>query len=348
MQAETTARHSLAKGEAVLRLGEADEPTSMLGHQVTGPKAWTRDTIEPGQWIVPLGRSAADELRAVVLSLRRAPLPLLLLRPADFRLTDSARCMARVKSLLTAGMGLAVVDGLPVEEWTADEAIAVYWLLGQFLATPVATKWDGTMLYHVTDTGRRFGYGVRGSATNVELAFHTDNAFGQTLPDYVGLLCINPAEHGGTSRFCSLYSVHNRLLAQQPTLLRRLYEPAYYDRQAEHERDASSVMVARMFRHVEGKLYARLVPGLIRRGYDMVGEPMDAELAEALDRLAEITADPGLSVEFTLERGQLQFVNNLECAHFRSAFSDSSDPGRRRRHLVRVWYRERGRCTYDG
>ena len=28
----------------------------------------------------------------------------------------------------------------------------------------VAQKWDGTMVYDVTDTGKKFGYGVRGSA----------------------------------------------------------------------------------------------------------------------------------------------------------------------------------------
>jgi hypothetical protein len=89
-------------------------------------------------------------------------------------------------------------------------------VLGQLIAAPVAQKWDGTMIYDVTDTGRQFGYGVRGSWTNVELSFHTDNAFGVAPPDYVGLLCLMPAREGGISRFCSLYTVHNEMLRRHP------------------------------------------------------------------------------------------------------------------------------------
>ncbi|GAA3028070.1 TauD/TfdA family dioxygenase [Actinokineospora globicatena] len=345
MHTGTPNHHDLAGDEQVLRLAE---PTGVaLAREVRGPKAWTRDSVAPGEWVVHLTGAAVAELNAVVARLRRAPLPMLLLRPERFDLTESARCMAAVKARLTTGMGLAVVDGLPIEEWTEEEAISVYWLLGQFLAAPVATKWDGTMAFHVRDSGKRFGYGVRGSTTNIELSFHTDNGFGATLPDYVGLLCLRPAETGGVSRFCSLYSVHNRMLAEHPRLLRRLYEPAYFDRQAEHAPGAPKVMSARVLRYDGERLRARLVPGLIRRGYDMVGEPMDDLLAAALQRLHEITTDPRLWVDFTIRRGQLQYLNNLECAHFRSAFTDSTDP-RRTRHLVRVWHRESGDQTYDG
>ena len=72
------------------------------------------------------------------------------------------------------------------------------WILGQLIATPVAQKWDGTVIYDVTDTGRQSGYGVRGSWVNVELSFHTDNAFAVAPPDYVGLLCRCPHANAGS------------------------------------------------------------------------------------------------------------------------------------------------------
>lgn len=336
----------LAKDQPVLRLPETEAPVVMLDHQYRGPQAWTRETIRPGEWVIELTPAAVAELREVVHRLRAAPLPVLLLHPDQFELAACRAVMNGIKDLLTTGLGLAVVDGLPLDEWSTDEAIAVYWLLGYFLATPVATKWDGTMLYHVRDSGKRFGYGVRGSATNVELSYHTDNAFGITLPDYVGLLCVNPAETGGVSRFCSLYTVHNRMLAQEPKLLRRLYEPAFFDRQAEHAEDAPKVLQGSLFRYDGQRLHARLVPGRIRRGYEMLDEAMDAPLVEALDCLAEIMSADDLRIEFTISRGQLQYLNNLECAHYRSEFTDSADP-ERKRHLVRAWYRERGARTYD-
>ena len=81
--------------------------------------------------------------------------------------------------------------------------VDVYWTLGQCMGQNVAQKWDGTMVYDVTDTGK-VRLWCSSSATSVELVFHT-NAFGVAVPDYVGLLKA-PAKAGGLSGFCSLYS----------------------------------------------------------------------------------------------------------------------------------------------
>ena len=123
---------------------------------------------------------------------------------------------------------------MPMEELREKEMIGCYWVISQLIGRTVAQKWDGTMIYEVTDTGLPFSYGVRGSYTNVELVFHNDNAFGISLPKYVSLFCKNPAKEGGVSRFCSLYSIHNRMLEKYPQKLERLYQPMMFDRQKEH------------------------------------------------------------------------------------------------------------------
>ena len=82
------------------------------------------------------------------------------------------------------------------------------------------------------------------SHTSVELNFHTDNAFARMVPDYVGLFCRHPAKSGGVSRFCSLYSVHQRMLEQYPDELARLYQPVLFDRQKEHREGAAPVCLA--------------------------------------------------------------------------------------------------------
>jgi hypothetical protein len=102
-----------------------------------------------------------------------------------------------------------------------------------------------------------------------------------------------------------------------------------------------------MLRVENGHLSARLTPNLVRRAYDMLGEPMDETLVEALQYLDATLARPDLAIEFQILRGELQYVQNHWCAHYRSAFVDSDDPARKR-HLVRVWYREHGARTYDG
>jgi alpha-ketoglutarate-dependent taurine dioxygenase len=330
--------------EAYLDLHRA-APVAMLDHEITDRRAWTRDTVTAADWTVALSGAALSEVLALAETVTRQPLPVLMLSPDQFALPACREVMARVKSILRDGIGVALVDRLPLDRLTTEQAVAAYWVLGQLIATPVAQKWDGTMVYDVTDTGREYGYGVRGSWTNVELSFHTDNSFAVAPPDYVGLLCLMPAREGGISRFCSLYTVHNEMLRRHPRQLARLYRPFYYDRQAEHAPGAPKVAWAPCLRYEAGRLRARFSPSLVRKGYALMETVIDAEGEDALAALAEVMEDTRLWMEFTIERGQLQYLNNQEFAHYRSEFKDDEV---RKRHLIRLWFREHGRRFYDG
>ncbi len=48
-----------------------------------------------------------------------------------------------------------------------------------------------------------------------------------------------------------------------------------------------------------------------------------------------------------IERGQIQYVNNLEIGHSRTDFVDH-DEADQRRHLVRLWLRDFGERGYNG
>jgi alpha-ketoglutarate-dependent taurine dioxygenase len=58
-----------------------------------------------------------------------------------------------------------------------------------------------------------------------------------------------------------------------------------------------------------------------------------------------VLADPGLCHNFTMEAGDIQFVNNLATCHRRTAFIDHPV---HKRHLVRLWLRDAGWRGYDG
>lgn len=316
-----------------------------LTRQITDGRAWTRETVSERDWTVPFGERALAEIREAAAALARDPLPTLLLSPDAFRLEACRGVMSRVKTLLTDGIGVALVDRMPLDE-VRDHAVAIYWLLAGMIGTQVAQKWDGTMIYDVRDTGRAYGYGVRGSITNVELSFHTDNAFALAPPDYVGLLCLNPARRGGISRFISLYAVHNQMLARHPRALARLYEPVFVDRQAEHAAGAPKASWTPMITWDGHRLSARLnAPNLVRKGYELMEIEVPADVEDALGALSEVVADPALTIEFTIARGQIQVLNNRAFGHYRSSFED--DPAAPR-HLVRLWMRDAGRRTYDG
>ena len=318
-----------------------------LDRVIDDGRAWTRRDIEPESQVFTLDGEAVAEVAGLADALARDPLPRLLRAPDQVEIPALGRVMGLIKEGLDNMPGFAVLDRLPLDGMDRETAITFFWILGQLIGRPVAQKWDGTMLYDVRDTGQAFGYGVRGSYTNVELVFHIDNAFGVAPPDYVGLLCLRPARVGGVSRFCSLYTVHNRLLEGYPGALERLYRPLLWDRQAEHADGAPRGALAPMFCWDGERLRARANISLVRQGYEVTGTDLDVDTAAALDAVAEITADPDLWAELPIECGQFQYLNNREVAHYRDHFTDDDDP-EMRRHLVRTWHRDWGRSSYDG
>jgi len=314
------------------------------------PRAWTRATIVPADWTVPLPDAAAHELLAVRDELRRAPVPTFLLDHRDFALDACRATMAEVRHVTRSGPMFAVLDRLPMDEVTREEAIALYWLLSSLLARPVAQKLNGQMFYDVMDTGAKLrpGSGIRPTVTNVDLRFHNDNSYNETPPEFVCLLCLHPAMQGGISQVMSVATVHDALQQRHPELMSRLYRPFWYDRHAEHQPGEPTTFAAPMFeRGADGTIKARLALSEIHAGYELRGERLDNATAAALAAVQSVFEQPELHVELGFEAGQIQYVNNRATGHARTEFVDFPEP-ERRRHLVRLWLRDAGRRGYRG
>ncbi len=329
-----------------LDLSEATGGSGLAGATLDG-RAWRAADVDPDHCFLRLDGACRDEIAALAEAMASQNLPVLSRVSERFEMPRLRQVMARAKVLLDTVPGVAVIDALSLDDLDEEEVTAVFWVLGQLLGRPVAQKWDGSLLYHVRDTGRAYGYGVRGSYTNVELPFHVDNAFGKALPDYVGLLCLRPALEGGLSRFCSIHALHQRMHEDHPRLLARLYQPLLWDRQAEHAPGAPKVARAPMFAYDGRRIGARVNTSLVRKGYAVAGEDLDADAADALAALDTLAAEPGLWIEQALARGQVQYLNNRDIVHYRSGFIDHEDPALKR-HLIRTWHRGWGGAGYDG
>jgi alpha-ketoglutarate-dependent taurine dioxygenase len=315
---------------------------------IEGPSAWVGRDVRPEDYRVELSAACHDEIRRAVDEMRSYPLPTIVLRPEDFAMPACREQMARVRDILQLGVRFAIVDRLPVAEMDTGEATATYWLLSSMVSRPVAQKLDGTLIYDVLDTGREAlpGSGVRPDKTNIEIRFHNDNAYNNTPPDYVGLLCLRRAMSGGHSRVISFHSAHNALLTRHPSELPRLYQPFWFDRQREFHAGESSVFSAPVFEN-SGELKARFSVHQINSGYALRGEPIDEEGAAAISGMFDIVEEDGGSVDFDLAPGQIQFVDNRALGHSRTEYHDYPEP-ERKRHLVRLWMRDHGRRAYPG
>src|SRR5215470_12776469 len=282
-----------------------------INEPIDGPSAWLRREIRSEDYLVELSADCLDEIRRAADEIRAFPLPTILRRPGDFAMPACREAMARVRQVLDHDRRFAIIDRLPLNAIDAEEATAIYWLLSSMVSRPVAQKLDGTMIYDVLDTGQQAlpGSGVRPDKTNIEIRFHNDNAYNATPPDYVGLLCLRQAMSGGHSRVISFHSAHNALHARHPNELPRLYQPFWFDRQREFHPGESSVFVAPVFEN-PGELKARFSVHQINSGYALRGEPIDNQGAAAIAAMFDIVEEDGLSVDFDLEPGQIQFVHN--------------------------------------
>jgi len=309
--------------------------------------AWLARDISDHDWIVEIQTPALGELHVLADYIVRNPVQDLQRNVNDLTLPHCRAMMAKMKLILERGVGFCVVDRLPIDDYPIEVVLEIYWLLGQLIGRPVAQKWDGQMIYEVSNTGIPHSNRIRGSHTNIELVFHTDNAFARMVPDFVGLLCRYPARKGGVSRFCSLYTVHDRMYAHYPEQLKRLYQPMFFNRQTEHHPDDSRVSLAPYFSWNGERLNARANSFLVRAGYEIAGQKMDKLLESALDAIDKVCCSEDIWFEAPLQRGQVQYLNNHEVGHYRSEFQDHDDP-ELKRQLFRLWHRERGSTAYDG
>src|SRR5262245_1502294 len=274
---------------------------AMIDAEIDSAAAWTTRTLASGAGRLRLEPACVGELAAAAETLRANPLPVLALHPADFDLVHCRRATERIRAMLDEGPGFALVDGLPLDSLTRDEAVSLFWLLASLIARPVAQKWEGAMIYDVRDLGRPPGNGVRPDITNAEQSFHTDNSYNLCPPRYVGLLCLHPAMEGGVSRIVSLASAHNELRRRRPDLLARLYEPFYFDRQREHAPDDVMVTHHPVFEAVAGTLLGRLSRYQVRNVQALAGVALDAQGEAALDELDRAMDHPALRMDFHCE-----------------------------------------------
>ncbi len=300
----------------------------MLNKQITDSRAWTAETIDaPSEWYYTLSERYLSALNSEV---RKADAIF------DLRASDTiacAPCLQPVLDALQTGRGFAIIERLPVEYYTRDQARAAYWMIGQCLGVPFEQNIEGTLLYDVRDTGRDVKSGARFSVTNAESSFHTDGAFGTQVPEIVGLLCIKTARSGGRSQLISSYAVHNILHQQAPNVLNALYSSFYFDRRGQYLPGEAPVKKTPVFSWDKQTLMMRYLHYYIQMGHREAGVPLTLEQERALQAIEDVLKRPEMRVEFDLAPGQMLFTNNNWILHNRTAFEDDEQ----KRHYVRLW-----------
>ena len=320
----------------------------ILEHTLSSPMAWSAETVLDQGGVIHLDEACLNELERVAEDLKANPIPAVALHSNYFDMPECRVFMARVRQQIDTGIGVAIIDRLPMEELNEDIAKKLYWLLMSMAGQPVAQKWDGTLLYDVKDEGgvATAGSSIRSSKTNGDQGYHVDNAF-NLPPDNVALLCLQTAQEGGISGIISFETVHNLLLEEYSNILPRLYEPFHFDRQMEHAPGDVRTICKPIFETEGETIKTNYSPIVISRGYEMIDGEMDQSTSSALHAIQEVSERKGIGKNLEFERGQIQILNNRRIGHRRTAYIDWPEP-ERRRHMARIWLREKGRPFYHG
>ena len=316
--------------------------SQMLTDGVSDERAWRASTIDDtAAWYYSLSEDCLSSFKRVICDAGRQPRPITAISRPGSSANGCGECLRPVLDALNSGRGFAIVERVPVEQYSVEEALSMYWMIGQFLGTPMEQNIEGTLLYDVRDTGQNVAQGARFSVTNAESSFHNDNSFGEPLPDLVGLLCLQTAKSGGRSQLISGYALHNQLLENHPDVLETLYKLFHFDRRGQFKTGESPTSQFPIFQWSMGELIVRYLYYYIQVGHERTGKTLTVDQRNALEVVEELLRRADFRVEFSLQPGQMLFTNNRWVLHNRTAFEDYPDP-EHRRHYVRLWLRQQG------
>jgi hypothetical protein len=303
---------------------------------ITEPAAWTRAEMEADpRWRLPLTSLHIAALDRALAGVKARGLDVPRVTQADFPLPEWDGLLTAVRTQLTTGRGVAVLQGLPVERYSEAEARLLFWGIGTHLGEAVTQNAASELIAGVYDRGLPFAGDVRAYQVNAELSMHCDNS------DLVGLFCLRQAKSGGATLLTSALSIYNRILAEHPEYLPLLHAGFPYDRKGEEGpgEPAVSGPIPVFATAADGTVSARYARSYITRGERRTGIPLSPQGKAALDFLDQVALDPALLLEFHLRPGDIEFANNYTVFHARRGYEDHPEPDRRR-HMLRLWLQD--------
>ncbi|OBK09988.1 TauD/TfdA family dioxygenase [Mycobacterium asiaticum] len=315
----------------------ARDDSAVARHEITGPTVWDRDSLHAWDYMMAVNPRQVAACLRIREGLRRRGRRLETIEASDFQEPELAEIAHGIRHCLRRGPGFCVLRGLPLQDWTDEEASMLYWGLGTHLGSPQPQNRDGDRVYLVQDTGQSVAE-ARGSKTNSELIFHTDSAcaYAGSRPDILGLLCLRKAVSGGESVMVSGHTAYNVLLESNPELVEELYGQFCFDRTHETQPGEDPITFGSVFTDTQDGVQLRYNRLHIELGHYRGGRTLTDRQRRALDALDRVLNDPANYVEFTLDAGDVIFADNHATLHNRRGFVDAQDPAERR-CLVRLW-----------
>ncbi len=310
--------------------------TPIHRERIDHPSAWTaRELGSPDPLRLPLTAVQLDAIDALLERTRHLA-PQAVTR-ADFDHPLVNALAAEMRRRIMDGRGVVIVSGVSRARYTEDEFERIYWGLGTHLGTGAVQSGKGDRLARVaSDPADKVNRGYRSPR---ELHMHTDSY------EVVGLMSVRAAKSGGLSGLVSSLAIHNELLATRPDLLPPLYRGyRFASDEARFSTKAVTDDPIPVFSTVDGVVSCSYEPTHMRNAAAVLGEPLPADLTEALACFDAIANREDMALRFLLQPGEMMIWHNYTNLHSRTAFED--DP-LHPRLLLRLWLSVPAPRPYD-
>ena len=295
--------------------------------------AWDNTlTNKKQQFVVDLGSEIIAELikrRNELDELTQNDLPLL----------NNTILVFREKMLLD-GVGLFIIDGACLKNFSLKEKIAIYTLIAKILGELIVQNIRQEKIVEIKDVGKSMKTGGRYHETKEGGSHHTDSPQWKDVPDYLSLLCVNNAKKGGTNLFLSAYTIHNKILKEKNELLHIFYEKFHFDKRGEFKDGESPTVFEPIFEFKDERLYFRYLRNYIDAGHDIQNQPLSKLQKEALTYLDNLMREDEMIMRYDLKPGDMVFSDNHWIVHGRTPFEDHDDKNMKRL-MLRTWIRDK-------
>ena len=295
--------------------------------------AWNKTlTDEKQQFVVYLDSEIIEELikrRNELDRLDENDLPLLKNKVLDFR-----------KEMLIDGVGLFLINGICLENFSMKEKISIYTLITKILGELIIQNIRQEKIVEIKDVGKSMKTGGRYHETKEGGSHHTDSPQWKDVPDYLSLFCVHNAKKGGTNLFLSAYTIHNKIYEERNDSLHMFYEKFHFDKRGEFKDGESPTVFEPIFMFKDKRLYFRYLRDYIDAGHDIQNQPLSESQKTALTYLDNLMRRDEMIMRYDLKPGDMVFSDNHWIIHGRTPFEDHDDKNMKRL-MLRTWIRDK-------
>ncbi|CAK7903759.1 hypothetical protein CAAN1_09S00914 [[Candida] anglica] len=301
--------------------------------QLEGPLVWSGSDLEktPEKYLYILSEEDKEELDVAIKSFDQSGQELDKVVSETFPLPKLGPRLESFANDIYNGIGLKLVRGLDVDKYTERQRVIAYLGISSYVGDIRDAQGINRALIHIKSIAhvpkeKRAPIVVSQQTTDAQM-FHNDVGL-----DIVSLFVLDLPKTGGESLITSSYTIYNELAKTRPELISLLADEDEFDWPTKPKEGGS------LIHYVDNKYISyfstRVFIGFGDLPRDERFPPLNDKQKDAFGAFHWVGYKHSLSIP--IEKGDIEYVNNLYLQHSRHGFVEDKD---HRRHVARLWLR---------